>query len=229
MPATNRSPKELIRRRPKQKRSQVLVEATLEATQLLLAEIGYEATNTTRIADRAGVSIGSLYQYFSNKDEIIAELQRRHHEETSAVLEVAFREAEDLEIEQAVYRLVQATVELHRHDPLLHRVLSEIVPPSVNAVSRAEMSAKINHAMLRWFQSVASRLPLPDFELSGLVIRQAVEGSIHQAVLHGDPAVVDRVADEVTAMVVAYIRRQGSPLPGRDWPAERETVNGQQT
>ena len=201
-----KNPTVKTRRQPKQERARIMVEAALEATQLLLAEIGYEATNTTRIAERAGMSIGSLYQYFSNRDEIIAELQRRHHEQTSIILEEAFLEAEDMQLEDAVRRLVRATVDLHRHEPELHRVLTEVVPLSVNAQSRLKMSAKIDAAQQKWFQSLARGLPIANIEATALVIRETVEGSIHRAVLHGHNSSVEDVAEEVFRMVIAYLR-----------------------
>ena len=203
-------PQSPVRRRPKQERAKVMVEAALQSTQLLLAEIGYEATNTTRIAERAGMSIGSLYQYFSNRDEIIEELQRRHHHETSAILEEAFAEAETMPLEDAVRRLVRATVDLHQNEPELHRVLTEVVPVSVNAESRATMSEKIDAAQQRLFQRLANELPIRNITATALIIRETVEGSIHRAVLHGHPAYIEIVADEVVRMVISYLRSHQS-------------------
>lgn len=183
-----------------------MVEAVLESTQLLLAEVGYEATNTTRIAERAGMSIGSLYQYFSNRDEIIEELQRRHHQHTSVILEEAFAAAEQVPLDDAVRRLVRATVDLHQHEPELHRVLTEVVPISVNAESRAAMSEKIDAAQQKLFQRLASELSIKNIAATALVIRETVEGSIHRAVLHGHPTYIEDVAEEVSQMVIAYLR-----------------------
>jgi AcrR family transcriptional regulator len=82
------------RKTPQQQRSRVTVEAILEAAGLLLAKKGYAASSTNAIARRAGVSIGSLYQYFPNKDSIFLALMERHHTEmrpikTKAVSELA--------------------------------------------------------------------------------------------------------------------------------------------
>ena len=183
-----------------------MVEAALEATQLVLAEMGYEATNTTRIAKRAGMSVGSLYQYFPNRDALIAELQRRHHEHTSSILENAFAEVEDMGLERAVHRLVSATVELHRHEPELHRVLTEVVPQTVNQTSRAAMSAKIDAAQARWFESLAKQIAFEDPMAAALVLREVVEGSIHRAVLHEDPSKLDQIAAEVERIALAYLK-----------------------
>lgn len=65
------------RRRPAQARSQHTVDAILEATALMAAEHGEAALNTNAIAERAGVSIGTLYQYFPSKEAIVGDLVRR--------------------------------------------------------------------------------------------------------------------------------------------------------
>ncbi|XOT97655.1 TetR/AcrR family transcriptional regulator, partial [Alcaligenes pakistanensis] len=66
------------RRIPRQSRSRALVEAILEATARVLSERGYAGTNTNVVAEVAGVSVGSVYQYFPNKDSLIAALHERH-------------------------------------------------------------------------------------------------------------------------------------------------------
>jgi AcrR family transcriptional regulator len=69
------------RKRPSQSRSAATVKAILDATARILVERGYAATSTNAVAERAGVSVGSLYQYFPNKDALIAALHTRHIEQ----------------------------------------------------------------------------------------------------------------------------------------------------
>ena len=66
------------RRKPKQERAVALVDAVVEATAQILREGGPEAATTNRIAERAGVSIGSLYQYFPNKTALYTAVSERH-------------------------------------------------------------------------------------------------------------------------------------------------------
>src|SRR4051794_7785660 len=66
------------RRRPSQERSRETVDAIVEAAARVFEGHGYAAGTTNRIAERAGVSVGSLYQYFPNKDAILVALMRRH-------------------------------------------------------------------------------------------------------------------------------------------------------
>mgnify|MGYP003597153915 FL=1 len=66
------------RKEPKQSRARVTVEAILEATAHILTEGGYDALTTNHVAKRAGVSIGSLYQYYPSKEALVGELMDRH-------------------------------------------------------------------------------------------------------------------------------------------------------
>lgn len=86
------------RRVPVQERSRATVEAILQATAQILVERGYRGTNTNDVAERAGVSIGTLYQYFSNKNELIDEVTQRQLDRFSAAfLRASERRAPDVE------------------------------------------------------------------------------------------------------------------------------------
>jgi AcrR family transcriptional regulator len=69
------------RRTPRQERSQALVDSILTAASRVLSTVGVERSTTTRIAERAGVSIGSFYQYFRDKDELLGRLVERRLED----------------------------------------------------------------------------------------------------------------------------------------------------
>ncbi|MFT3697881.1 MAG: helix-turn-helix domain-containing protein [Kofleriaceae bacterium] len=75
------------RKEPSQERSQELVEAILQAAIRVLEREGAARFTTIRVAEAAGVSVGSLYQYFPNKHAILFELQRREWAETGAMLD----------------------------------------------------------------------------------------------------------------------------------------------
>src|SRR5215472_7279584 len=81
------------RKQPQQARAQETVRAILEATVQILDREGLDAATTTRIAEVAGVSIGSLYQYFSHRDAILSALQDREFERALAVVERALADS----------------------------------------------------------------------------------------------------------------------------------------
>ena len=66
-----------VRKKPKQQRSKFMVESILEASARLLKELPYDKFTTNKVADKAGISVGSLYQYFPNKESILFELEKK--------------------------------------------------------------------------------------------------------------------------------------------------------
>jgi AcrR family transcriptional regulator len=116
------------RKSASQKRSRVTVDTLLEATARVLVKQGYDRASTNRIAATAGVSIGSLYQYFPNKEALVAALVARHSREMLQLLQDALKEVASHSVATALRTLVAAMVDAHRIDPELHRIFAEQVP-----------------------------------------------------------------------------------------------------
>lgn len=120
------------RRRPRQVRAELTRERILTAAAHVFADLGYAGGTTNRIAAEARISIGSLYQYFPNKDAILAELLIQHidrgiWDDASAV---------DLSpgtLEAMVRALVQDAIEAHSGDPHLLQLMVEQAPMSPSA------------------------------------------------------------------------------------------------
>lgn len=120
-----RKPPTKPRKNASQARSRATVDALVEATARILVREGFEKTSTNRIAEIAGVSVGSLYQYFPSKEALVAAVIDRHNEEIMTIVRAAFVEVADMPIEKAVRKLVTVAIEAHHIDPNLHRVLAE--------------------------------------------------------------------------------------------------------
>src|SRR6516162_3782759 len=108
-----------------QDRSRATVDVLIEATARILRREGFDRASTNRIAEEAGVSVGSLYQYFPSKEALVAAVIDRHHQQLMQVVRCALAEVASQPIEKAVRRLVAVAIEAHRIDPKLHRVLAE--------------------------------------------------------------------------------------------------------
>src|SRR6202046_5983073 len=120
-----------------QERSRSTVDALLEATTRVLIREGYDKASTNRIAEVAGVSVGSLYQYFPSKEALVAALIDRHNRQVMQAIHSELAEALKLSMEEAVRRLVSIAVKAHRIDPKLHRALTEQIP-RVGRVQKVE-------------------------------------------------------------------------------------------
>src|SRR5262249_12221141 len=129
------------RRKPAQSRSRATVAAILEAATRIFEARGYSAATTNLIADRAGVSVGSLYEYFPSKDAILVALTESHLEQARQVLREATQPLAKTsgDVAAVVRAVVQATVKLHAMAPGLHRVLTEqaLRSPRVRALATA--------------------------------------------------------------------------------------------
>lgn len=106
------------RKSPVQARSAASVEAILEATIQVLVAVGKERLTTTKVALRAGVSVGTLYQYFPNKSALLQAVIQRHLDEVTEAVERACREQESATLRQMGTELINAFLEAKmRNDP----------------------------------------------------------------------------------------------------------------
>lgn len=111
------------RKTPVQGRSKATCDAVLEAAARILVEEGRSALTTNRIAERAGVSVGSLYQYFPGKEAIVAELIREMRRDMVVLLRGAVDAAATQAFRPAVGTLLAATLDHHTARPELARAL----------------------------------------------------------------------------------------------------------
>lgn len=120
-----------LRKEPSQQRSKTTVAAVLDAAALLLAQGGLAALNTNAIAQRAGVSIGSLYQYFPSKEAILAALIRRIKQEMLEDMQAALTVAQTGDIQRDTQRFIEASLNHHRRyaDIVVHLDHAERILP----------------------------------------------------------------------------------------------------
>ena len=197
------------RKSPAQERSRATVEHLLDAAAQVLERRGYAATSTNHIAERAGISVGSLYQYFPNKQAILVVLVERHMELGTRLFWDVLERSDPARdpLESLLRRFVEAMIELHVHRPALQRVLLEEAPrpPRVVAALRARKQRIIDAiaGMLRAHPEVRVRDP----RAAAFLVAETVQALTHEYVVDA-PADLDdrRFADELVAMLGRYLR-----------------------
>jgi AcrR family transcriptional regulator len=117
-----------VRRKPKQFRARQTVEAVLESAARVLKREGSGAVTTNRIAEVAGVSIGSVYQYFPDKRAIFLALHQRHIEQIDRRIAATLVENAASSLEGLIRALVEAMVDAHATDPEFYALLDTQVP-----------------------------------------------------------------------------------------------------
>ena len=194
------------RKQPKQERARETVEAILTATARILVRDGFERASTNRIADLAGVSVGSLYQYFPNKQSLVAALMERHIRDMYAVLEREISRLPALPLRRAVRELVELMIRAHAVEPKLHRVFAEQVP-RVGPLERiVELERRFEELTRDVLESLSPRVRPRNLEIAAFVVIQAVEALTHAAVLyHPEKLADEEFVDEVVELVVRYL------------------------
>jgi AcrR family transcriptional regulator len=206
-----RKPLTSPRKKASQDRSRALVDTLVEATARILVKEGFDKASTNRIAEKAGVSVGSLYQYFPGKEALVAAVMERHNKELMKVVRGALAEVATLPTEQAVRKLVATAIEAHRIDPKLHRVLAEQIPRT-GKLEHIETFNRENYALFKaYLEAHSKEFRAVDLGLAAFVCVTSIEALTHTAVLHhsemlADKAAVDALVEEATRLVVRYLQ-----------------------
>lgn len=190
-----------------QQRSQATVEALLDATARILVREGYDRASTNRIAAVAGVSVGSLYQYFPNKEALVAALIARHTREMLDLLKQAMEAVATLDLETAMRELIRAMVDAHRVDPALHRIFDEQIP-RMGQLDEIEAIDREAYALVRaYLEARRHEIGVEDLDTATFICVTTVETLTHEAVLrHPDTIDPASLVEEVTRLVVGYLR-----------------------
>jgi AcrR family transcriptional regulator len=197
------------RKHASQKRSRATVDALVEATARILVREGFDKASTNRIAEVAGVSVGSLYQYYPSKEALVGAVIDRHNQELMQVVRGALAEVASQPIRKAVRRLVAVAIEAHRIDPKLHRVLAEQIPRT-GRLENVEAFNREAHALFRaYLEDHRDEVHVTDVGVAAFVCVTSIEALTHTAVLHRRELVsdeaVETLIDEATRLVVGYL------------------------
>lgn len=191
-------------RRARQSRSKATVSAIVDASARILAESGWPALNTNAIARRAGVSVGSVYEYFPDKQAILAVIVDRHLAGAEALLsEAASRVANRASADDVVRALVSGYIELHRNDPRLHRTLSSEVPISPAQRTRIALLRSRIVALVAGSLSESGA----DAKLKATLLVDTADSLAHRWLVDevGLPVPADIMTAEAAKMLMGYL------------------------
>lgn len=194
------------RKKPRQERSRATVDAILEAAAHILVAHGYEATTTRQVAERAGVSIGSLYQYFPNKEALITALMERQVQRVLEVCTEALQAKGPRPTREVVREVALGLMKAYAVNPRLHQVLvSEGL--KLGMMDRLQAFENRIETEARGFL-LHSGTPLRPrrVELATFVLTRAIRGimwsvAIERPELFEDP----ELADELSELMLRYL------------------------
>jgi AcrR family transcriptional regulator len=198
-----------LRRRPSQRRSRETFEAVLDAVGRILKREGLKAVTTNRVAEVAGVSIGSVYQYFPDKQSIFVALHARHVAEIDSVIHAALLENASAPLDSLMRALIEAMVKAHAPDPALYELMFTEVPH--RAEGTREFAVRL-HGAFRL--AIAARMYTlqtdEDLDRVAFVVAHMVDSLGHGIVLRRPEGLsLSDATDEVVRAVNAYLHSYG--------------------
>ena len=192
-----------MRKLPAQARSRATVDAIVEAAARILSDQGWAGFTTNKVAEAAGVSIGSYYQYFPDKHSLIEAIRDRHLDDCLAGL--ARATAGKKPLATFVGELIDTIVAMHSIHPGLHRVLLDEAP---SPEGFRDPESAFEKAYLGYFRravsTYAARAGRMPEEASAMILSDAIDGVIHNAARRGTLQNPD-VRNELVRMIEAYM------------------------
>ena len=195
-----------MRRMPQQSRGQKRLDLILDTAAELFAEIGYEAATTNAIADRAGISIGSLYRYFPDKDAILRALANRYYEQLHALYDEVFTgDLTSMPLPALIDQLLDPFVSLYTTYPIYcHLLLGADVSADI-AAAASSMEQEIIERMADIFLRVAPGVGAQRAKLIATVCKAQVKALISMLGFSRDKRFQKQVTAEVKRMLLAYL------------------------
>ena len=194
------------RRRPKQRRAHQTVDAVLDAVVRVLKREGYKAVTTNRVAEVAGVSIGSVYQYFPDKQAIFVALHQRHIDQIDRMVETKLIENAASSLDELMRAMIEGMIDAHSADPELYELLATEVPHRADGTR--DFAVRLHGAFRLALSSRAHELRKGrDVDNLVFVVTNMVESLSHAALFRRPPGLSLAAAKaEVVRSVLAYLR-----------------------
>ncbi|MBU8895356.1 TetR/AcrR family transcriptional regulator; helix-turn-helix transcriptional regulator [Corallococcus sp. M34] len=182
-----------------------MVASILDAAIRVLSKQGYEAATTIAIAKMAGISVGSLYQYFPNKEAIVVALGEQHSREVRERLDAAFRQAATAEPRETLRAVIHATLDAHRVNPKLHRVFTEEVPRR-RIQSGPDTGRFVMRRFTEFFEAQREALNGRTPQMAAFITETVIEALAHRAVIEPHEGLsTEDVAAEALELVSTYL------------------------
>jgi AcrR family transcriptional regulator len=193
------------RKRPRQARARVTVDAIFEATIQLLVGEGPHQLTTTRVAERAGVSVGTMYQYFPNKQALIYALNERYLDALAGKIEATCVAHHGAPAGRMVEALVDTYWRAKTERADLTRALYRSVAEMDNEALVEDFAARVNVATTAMLES-ACDATFADPETTNLTLVTAIFGTVRNAFERNlAPAAAEELRRQLVIMCRAYL------------------------
>lgn len=219
------------RKQPQQARSVATVSAILEGVAQVLETEGYERMTTTRVAERAGTSVGTLYQYFPSKEALLVAAVEAKMALVDRALSKIFELPATAPLAEHVRVMITALIDEKKRRPKLNAELSRQTPRLEKQRLIARTLERAQGMVRALLDAHEDEISVTDTELAAWLIVHAVNGMVDGALLEGPKRLTDpRLADAIVAHVLGALGtkegRQSSRLRGRRKNRPRDVDSG---
>jgi AcrR family transcriptional regulator len=188
----------------------------LDATAAELIEGGYDRMSTNKIARRAKVSIGSLYQYFPNKEALVVALKMRLAEEEREQVREALAKNEGADLETLSRAILQSLIGIYTSKPELYKVFATQVPPIAGLEPNWEADQLIGRILLRYMQDHPDVAKVDDPEMAVFFVVQAVDAILNRALMQRPQYMKsDTFVGELVRLIIGFLSGHPRPSPAQ--------------
>jgi AcrR family transcriptional regulator len=200
----------IARKLPVQARSRAMVDALLDATTRILVKEGWDGLSTNRVAKVAGVSVGSLYQYFPSKESLVTAVLERWAARLVDDMTALATKLEDASLDEAVKAMVHVSLELCRVDPVLQRALALNVPRLGVRDEYEAFNRRLVELVATWLGSHRDELGVDDPALAAHVVIHVLDGLTENALLYRPELVHSKAFERhLERLIGNYLRPDG--------------------
>ena len=194
-------------RKPVQSRGKKTREKILKAAADLFGKEGFEKTTTHKVVQAAGVSVGTFYAYFKDKEAILLELFDKHAGELFEVLDRPFEEVDwdNLTVRSLIRSAIEASVECNALNPKLHRLFCERSRHSLLTTKREEWEKKAVDRMTELIRFGEEHVRVSDPETAAFLIYNAVNAACMQAIVFEEGPPMNKLVDGLTDLVSRFV------------------------
>jgi len=201
------------RKLPVQSRSAASVEAILEATIQVLLQVGKEQLTTTKVAARAGVSVGTLYQYFPNKSSLLQAVLKRHFAQIIETVERVCQEQRGAPLRVMAAELITAFFQAKMRDGKTSVALYSVSSDVDGAKVALQVAGRINQAIAAMLASAPEKL-VTEPALVATMLQSSMAGVSRRILESPAPQkLLPPARRELIAMACAYLEASSIPAP----------------
>lgn len=197
-----------LRKTPRQERSRAMVERIIVAGQAVLLRDGYEKASTNRVADEAGISPGSLYQYFPDKEAILAAVVDRYAADLSTQLTAVLADRLDEPGPSLVRAAFQGLLDVLEENVEFLRLVVEVLPRSQSGSWTGALEQRISDLVTAYLSINKSQTSISEPATSAWILVRMVEHLSVQYVLEQPPIARETFVEELVALTLAYVGPQ---------------------